>query len=85
MVLLGQWSVGFISFFEPKRLGAFGGSVVGGLVSDFKVGDVKQVREGKFYITRVPEGFWLPICTTSRSPSHSATTARGSMAFTIRR
>ena len=23
LVLLGQWSIGFLSFFEPKRLGAF--------------------------------------------------------------
>ena len=58
LVLLGQWSIGFISFFAPKRLGAFGGAVVAGLVTDFQVGDVKQVREGKFYITRVPEGFF---------------------------
>ena len=58
LVLLGQWSIGFISFFAPKRLGAFGGAVAAGLVTDFKVGDVKQVREGKFYITRVPEGFF---------------------------
>ena len=46
-----------MSFFTPKRLGAFGGTVVAGSVTDFKVGDVKQVREGKFYLTRVPEGF----------------------------
>ena len=30
-------------------------------------------------------GFWLPIWTIIRSPSHSAITARGSIAFTIRR
>ncbi|HEY1293296.1 MAG TPA: Rieske 2Fe-2S domain-containing protein [Chloroflexota bacterium] len=57
MVLLAQWSIGFVSFFTPKRLGAFGGTVVAGSVSDFQVGDVKQVRDGKFYLTRVPEGF----------------------------
>src|SRR5215813_9752366 len=57
LVLLGQWSIGFVSFFTPKRLGAFGGNVVAGAVTDFQVGDVKQVRDGKFYITRVPEGF----------------------------
>jgi cytochrome b6-f complex iron-sulfur subunit len=58
MILLGQWSIGFLGFFTPKRLGAFGGTVVAGTVADFKVGDVKQVRDGKFYITRVPEGFF---------------------------
>src|ERR1700737_454963 len=61
-VLLGQWSLGFVSFFAPKRLGAFGGVVTAGLVADFKVGDVKQVREGKFYITRVPEGLFKCPC-----------------------
>lgn len=58
LALLGQWSVGFLSFFTPKRLGAFGGTVVAGQAADFKVGDVKIVREGKFYVTRVPEGFF---------------------------
>ena len=58
MALLGQWSIGFLGFFTPKRLGAFGGTVTGGNASDFKVADVKVVREGKFYITRVPEGFF---------------------------
>jgi hypothetical protein len=29
LVLLGQWSIGFVSFFTPKRLGAFGGTVTG--------------------------------------------------------
>jgi cytochrome b6-f complex iron-sulfur subunit len=55
--ILGQWSIGFIGFFTPKRLGAFGATVIAGTVSEFKVGDVKIIREGKFYVTRVPEGF----------------------------
>jgi len=58
LVLLGQWSIGFVSFFTPRRLGAFGGTVTAGMVTDFKLGDVKVVREGKFYVTRVPEGFF---------------------------
>jgi cytochrome b6-f complex iron-sulfur subunit len=57
MVLLSQWAIGFVSFFTPKRLGAFGGNVVAGNVSDYNIGDVTQWRDGKFYITRVPEGF----------------------------
>jgi cytochrome b6-f complex iron-sulfur subunit len=57
LVLLGQWSIGFVSFFTPRRLGAFGGEVIAGAVSDFKLGDVKVNRAGKFYVTRVPEGF----------------------------
>jgi hypothetical protein len=58
LAVLGQWSVGFLDFFTPKRLGAFGGTVIAGLVTDFKVGDVKVIREGKFYVTRVPVGFF---------------------------
>jgi len=58
LAVLGQWSIGFISFFTPKRLGAFGGTVPAGVASDFKIGDVKVIREGKFYVTRVPEGFF---------------------------
>lgn len=57
MLLLAQWAGGFVLFFVPKRLGAFGGTITAGNVADFNIGDVKVVREGKFYISRVPEGF----------------------------
>ncbi|MBI2755207.1 MAG: Rieske 2Fe-2S domain-containing protein [Chloroflexi bacterium] len=58
LALLGQWGVGFaLGFFWPQKVGAFGGVVTAGAVADFKVGDVKVIREGKFYLTRVPEGF----------------------------
>jgi cytochrome b6-f complex iron-sulfur subunit len=58
LAIVGQWSIGFLGFFTPKRLGAFGATVVAGNVSEFDVGDVKVIREGKFYVTRVPEGFF---------------------------
>ncbi len=58
LALLGQWTVGFVlGFFWPKNVGAFGGTIPAGTVDEFKVGAVKVVREGKFYVTRVPEGF----------------------------
>ena len=58
LALLGQWTLGFVfGFFWPKRVGAFGGTVTAGTVDELKVGDVKMDREGKFYLTRVPEGF----------------------------
>ncbi len=56
MALLTQWTVGFGTFFWPKKVGAFGGEVNAGAVDDMKVGDVKLVNEGKCYISRVPEG-----------------------------
>jgi cytochrome b6-f complex iron-sulfur subunit len=56
LALVGQWTVGFGSFFWPKKVGAFGGEILGGTLADFKVGDVKLIQEGKCYISRVPEG-----------------------------
>jgi cytochrome b6-f complex iron-sulfur subunit len=56
MALLGQWSVGFGTFFWPKKVGAFGGEVNAGEASALAVGDVKLVNEGKCFISRVPEG-----------------------------
>lgn len=58
LAILGQWTAGFVlGFFWPPKTGAFGGLVNAGNAADFKVGDVKVVREGKFYVSRVPEGF----------------------------
>jgi cytochrome b6-f complex iron-sulfur subunit len=57
LAIVGQWSIGFLGFFTPRRLGAFGATVNAGTVTEFQMGDVKTIREGKFYVTRVPEGF----------------------------
>ncbi|MFN0074354.1 MAG: ubiquinol-cytochrome c reductase iron-sulfur subunit [Chloroflexota bacterium] len=57
LATLGQWSTGFLSFFWPKKVGAFGGVIAAGTASELAVGDVKVIREGKFYLSRVPEGF----------------------------
>lgn len=57
MALLAQSGVGFLAFFWPKKVGAFGGEVNAGNVSDIPVGDVRIIQEGKFYLSRVPEGF----------------------------
>jgi cytochrome b6-f complex iron-sulfur subunit len=57
VALLGQWTVGTaLGFFWPKKIGAFGGVVSAGNVSDLQVGDVRLVRDGKFFVSRVPEG-----------------------------
>jgi cytochrome b6-f complex iron-sulfur subunit len=57
LAVLAGWGNGFLSFFQPGRVGAFGGVITAGSVGDFKLGDVKQVTEGKFWLTVVPEGF----------------------------
>ena len=56
LVLLGQWSIGFLSFFTPKRLGAFGGTVVAGNAADFKVGDVKPSAKASSTSPACPRG-----------------------------
>ncbi len=56
MLLLAQFSAGFVGFFWPKKVGAFGGEISAGAVSDLKLGDVRVFQEGKFYLSRVPEG-----------------------------
>jgi cytochrome b6-f complex iron-sulfur subunit len=57
LVILGELAAGFLPFFWPRRTGSFGGVIVAGNVNDFKVGEVKKITEGKFFISRVPEGF----------------------------
>jgi cytochrome b6-f complex iron-sulfur subunit len=57
LAALGQQAVGFLSFFWPKKVGAFGSTLNAGPVTDLAIGDVKVMREGKFYLTHVPEGF----------------------------
>ena len=57
LVILGELTAGFLPFFWPRRTGAFGGTINAGSVNDYKVGEVKKIIEGKFFISRVPEGF----------------------------
>ncbi len=56
-LVLGQWLIGFLGFFWPQRVGAFGQTVAAGSVDEYQVGDVRAIREGRFYLVRVPEGF----------------------------
>jgi cytochrome b6-f complex iron-sulfur subunit len=56
LALVGQWLVGFGVFFWPKKVGAFGGEILAGNVTDFNVGDVKLVQDAKSYVSMVPEG-----------------------------
>ncbi len=58
---VGVMSLGFagagLASFWPRKVTGFGGKVVAGKVSDFKVGSVTKVAEGKFYLVRQKEGF----------------------------
>ena len=57
LVIVGQLAGAFLPFFWPRKVGAFGGTVSAGNVSDYQVGEVRRITEGKFFISRVPEGF----------------------------
>src|SRR2546423_9285405 len=57
LAMLGGGTAAFLAFFYPKKTSPFGGKVaVPGSVSDYPVGTVFRVREGKFYLSHVPEG-----------------------------
>jgi len=69
---LAQLFGGFINFFWPRKVGAFGGPITVGNVNDFEVGSITKVADGKFYLSRVEEGFlalyWR--CTTWAARCH---------------
>ena len=56
-VFASQLAIGLPSFLQPKRLGSFGSTVVAGTVDQLQVGDVVPIPAGKFYLSRLPEGF----------------------------
>lgn len=59
LALLAQWVAGFLAFFWPRKVGSFGAVVTAGTAEDVKqmpIGSIRVVREGKFYLSRVPEG-----------------------------
>lgn len=62
--------------FWPAKVSGFGSVIKAGKVSDYKVGDVVKFREGKFYLSRLPEGiialYWKCAhlgCTVPWEPS----------------
>ena len=52
-----QATVAFLFYFWPRKTSSFGGLVSAGNAADYKVGDVKYFVEGKFYLSRLDEGF----------------------------
>ncbi len=58
LVMLGGFGQAFLMFFYPKKVGKFGSKItVDGTVADYPLNSITVVREGKFYISHVPEGF----------------------------
>ena len=52
-----QAVVAFLFYFWPRKTSTFGSVVSAGSPNDFKVGDVKYFVQGKFYLSRLQEGF----------------------------
>lgn len=51
-----QAGVASFAMFWPRKVSGFGSKIKAGKVEDFPVGTVTRIREGKVYISRVPEG-----------------------------
>ncbi len=57
-LLLGTGASALLRFlWPPSRMGSFGGLVRAGRVDEFAVGSVSHVNAGRFYVSRLPEGF----------------------------
>lgn len=55
--IVGGFGQASLSYFYPKKLSPFGSKIaVPGTVADYPVGSVTVIREGKFYLSHVPEG-----------------------------
>ena len=52
-----QAVVAFLFYFWPRKTSTFGSVVSAGSPNDYKVGDVKYFVQGKFYLSRLQEGF----------------------------
>lgn len=56
-LFFAQLGVGALAMFWPSKVSGFGGKVNAGKVTDFPVGGAPvKVRDGKFYVSRLPEG-----------------------------
>lgn len=57
LAMLGGGVAAFLAFFYPKRTSSFGSKItLAETVADVPVGTVLRIREGKFYLSHVPEG-----------------------------
>lgn len=56
LLMLGGFGQAFLMFFYPKKLSPFGSKITAGPVSDYPLYSVTPVREGKFYLSHVPDG-----------------------------
>ena len=57
LVMLGGATWGFLDYYYPRKVGAFGGKITAPYtLADIPVNTVQVVQEGKFYLSHVPDG-----------------------------
>lgn len=57
LLMLGGFGQAFLMFFYPRRTSPFGSRITVGPPADYPVGTVERFRDGKFYLSHVPEGY----------------------------
>ena len=61
-LVLAESALAGLALFWPRKVEGFGSTIRAGRIDDFEVGSVTRFRDGKFYLSRLPEGlialFW---------------------------
>lgn len=55
-LVLAESALAGLALFWPRKVEGFGSKIRAGKISDFPIGSVTRFRDGKFYISRLPEG-----------------------------
>jgi len=56
-LVLAESALAGLALFWPRKVQGFGSVIRAGRIQDFEVGSVTRFRDGKFYLSRLPEGF----------------------------
>lgn len=55
-LVLAESALAGLALFWPRKVEGFGSTIRAGRIDDFEVGSVTRFRDGKFYLSRLPEG-----------------------------
>lgn len=55
-LVLAESALAGLALFWPRKVEGFGSRIRAGTIDEFPVGSITRVRDGKFYISRLPEG-----------------------------
>lgn len=55
-LVLAESALAGLALFWPRKVQGFGSRIRAGKISDFPVGSITRFRDGKFYLSRLPEG-----------------------------